>query len=136
MLLYLQDGPAQTTVRDATLGQTLQTKPTIPPTHRALTHSQPALAMTLQRQALGRVTTRVRIFTSLVRRDRETTPPGFDPQSAALEADAFTTKPPRRCAVGSLPTLEIERGSDGLWHPFNQPKQVPCCGYTVLRQCD
>ena len=84
----------------ATLRQKLQTKLSVSPSHTILTPGRPVPALTLFRQAPGRVTTGVEFFKSMVydstpkksRRTRDS-----NPGSSALEEDALTTRPTRRC---------------------------------------
>ena len=64
--MYLRDGSAQTSLRAATLRQKLQIKLSTSLSHSILTPGQPAPALTLERQAPGRVATGVPIFKSLV----------------------------------------------------------------------
>ena len=64
--VYLRDRSAQTILHAATLRQKLQIQLSISPSHNILTLGQPVLALTLHRQAHGRVATGVPIFKSLV----------------------------------------------------------------------
>ena len=66
MLVYPRDGSAQTTVLTATLRQKLHIQLSISPGHSILTPGQPVPALTLYRQAPGRVATGVSILKSLV----------------------------------------------------------------------
>ena len=68
------------------------------PSHSILTPGRPVPALTLYRQAPGRVATGVPIFESLVWLDPEKSRRKRDlnPGSSALEADALTTRPTRR----------------------------------------
>ena len=66
MLVYLGDGSAQISVRAATLRQKLQIKLSTSPSRSILTPGQPVPALTLYRQAPGRVVTGEPIFKSLV----------------------------------------------------------------------
>ena len=66
MRVYLRDGSAQTILRAATLRWKLQTKVSISPSQSILTPGRQVLALTLQRQAPGRVATGVPILKSLV----------------------------------------------------------------------
>ena len=66
MLAYFRDGSHQRSVRAATLRYNLQIKLCISPSRSKLTPSQPVPALTLYRQAPGRVATGVPIFKSLV----------------------------------------------------------------------
>ena len=66
MLVYLRDGPAQTSLRAATLTKKLQIKLSISPSHSILTPNRLIPAQTLQHQASGREATGVPIFKSLV----------------------------------------------------------------------
>ena len=97
MRVYLRDGSAQTIIRAATLRQKLQIKLSISPSHSILTPGQPVPALTLWRQAPGRVASEVSIFKSLVWLDPDKIPRNWDlnPGSSALEADALTTRPTR-----------------------------------------
>ena len=99
MLVYLRDGHAQTILRAAKPRQKLQIKLSTSPSHSILTSGQPVPALTLYRQAPGRVATGVPIFKSLVWLDPEKScrKPDSDPGSSVLEADALTTKPMRWC---------------------------------------
>ena len=64
--VYLRDGPAPTSLRAATLRQNLQIKLSSSPSHSILTPDRPVPALTLQRQAPGRVVTGVPMLKSLV----------------------------------------------------------------------
>ena len=66
MLAYLRDGSAQKMARAATLRKKLQTKLSTSPSHSILTPGRQVPALTLQRQAPGRVATGVPILKSLV----------------------------------------------------------------------
>ena len=96
-LVYLRDGYAQTILRAATLRQKLQIELYTSPSHSILTPGRPVQALTLERQAPGRVATGVPILshwydsTEKSRRQRDS-----NPGSSALEADALTTRPTRR----------------------------------------
>ena len=81
MQVYLRDGSAQSIVRAATLRYKLQTKLSISPNHSILTPGRPVPALTLERQAPGRVATGVPIFKLLVLLDPEKIPAqaGFEP---------------------------------------------------------
>ena len=57
MRVYLRDGSAKTILRAATLRYKLQTKLSISPSDTLLTPGQPVPALTLKRQAPGRVAT-------------------------------------------------------------------------------
>ena len=75
MLVYLRDGSAQTIARAATLRLKWQVKLSTPPSHSTLTPGQPVPGLSLYRQAPGRIAI---------------------PVSPALDAEALTTRPPRR----------------------------------------
>ena len=81
MRVYLRDGSAQTILRAATLRQKLQIKLSISPSHSILTPGRPVPALTLWRQAPGRVATGVPMFKSLVWLGPEKIPAqaGFEP---------------------------------------------------------
>ena len=66
MLVCLRDRSAQTIVRAATFRQKLQIKLSTSPSQGILTPGQPVPALTLSRQAPGRVASRVTILKSLV----------------------------------------------------------------------
>ena len=103
MRVYFRDGSAQTTLRAATPRSKMQIKRSISPSHSILTPGQPLPALTLERQAPGRVATGVPIFKSLVRLDPGKNPVASGirtPGSSALEADALTTRPTRRSTGG------------------------------------
>ena len=107
MLVYLRDGAAQTTVHAVTLRQHLQIKLSIPPSHSILTSGQPVPALTLFRQAPGRVATGVPAFISPVGLDLEkasTPKTGTEARSAALEADVSTSGPTRQSPHGDRRT--------------------------------
>ena len=92
MRVYLRDESAQTILRAATLRQKLQIKLSISPSHSILTPGRPVPALTLLRQAPGRVATGVPIFKSLVWLDSGKIPTqaGFEPGIfRSLEADAL-----------------------------------------------
>ena len=96
--MYLRDGSAQAILRAAILRWKLQIELSTSPTHSILTPGRPVPALTLERQAPGRVATGVPMFKSLVWLDREKSRRQRDsnPGSSALEADALTTRPTRR----------------------------------------
>ena len=66
MLVYLRDGSARAILRAATLRYNLQIKLSISPSHGILTSGQQVPALTLCRQASGRVATGVPILKSLM----------------------------------------------------------------------
>ena len=66
MLVYLRDGPAQTILRAATLRKKWRIQLSTSPGHSILTSGRPVPALTLRRQAPGRVATGVPSFKSLV----------------------------------------------------------------------
>ena len=93
MQVYLRDGSAQTILR-------AETKLSVSPSHSILTLGQPAPALTLYHQGSGRIASGVPILKSLVRLDpaKSWRKQDSNPGSAALEADALTTRPTRRSA--------------------------------------
>ena len=96
-------GSAQTTLRAATLRQKLQIKLSASPGHGILTPSQPVPALTLERQAPGRVASGTPIFKSLVCVDTEKSSRHKRESnlgSSALEADVLPTRPARRFCGG------------------------------------
>ena len=121
MRAYLRDGSAQTILCTATLRQKLQTKLSISSSYSILTPGQPVPALTLQRQAPGRVGCQFLSHwydltpeKSLCKRDSK-------PGSSALEADALTTRPMRRsrcrrgsCGEGQKGKGKWGRGGGGL----------------------
>ena len=98
MRVYLRDGSAQTIVSAATPRHKLQIKLSTSPSHSILTPGRPVLALTLQRQAPGRVATGVPIFKSLVGLYTGKSRRKWDsnPGSSAPEADALTPRPARQ----------------------------------------
>ena len=64
--MYLRDGSAQTILRAATLRYKLQIQRSTSTSHSILTPGRLVPALTLQRQAPGRVATGVSMFKSLV----------------------------------------------------------------------
>ena len=66
MLVYLRDGFAQIIAHAVTLTYKLQVKRSLSPSHSTLTPGLPVPVLTLNRQASGRVATKVSIFKSLV----------------------------------------------------------------------
>ena len=66
MRVYFRDGSAQTILRAATLRWKLQIKLSISPSDSILTPGRPVPALTLSRQAPGKVATGVPMFKSLV----------------------------------------------------------------------
>ena len=104
MPAYLRDGSAQTIVRATTLRQKLQIQLSISPSHSILTPGRPVPALTLWRQAPGRVVTGVPIFESLVWLDpvKIPTQAGFEPGIFRPRGGRLTTRPTRRCPFGHL----------------------------------
>ena len=99
MQLYLRNGSAQTILRAATLRYKLQIKLSISPSRSILTKGQLVSALTLYRQAPGRVATGVLVskVTDMTRpRKNPRRKRDSNPRSSALEADALTTRPTRR----------------------------------------
>ena len=96
----------------------MQTKLSISPSHSILTPGRPVSALTLYRQAPGRVATGVSILNitgidstpEKSRRKRDS-----NPGSSAPEADALTTRPTRRSQCwGSIPafrTIDLKTGT-------------------------
>ena len=97
-LVYLRDGFAKTILRAATLRYKLQIQFSTSPSHSIQTPGQPVPALTLYRQAPGRVATGVPIDKSLVRLDPEKSHRKRDsnPGSSVPEADALNTRPTRQ----------------------------------------
>ena len=92
MLVHLGDGPAQTSFRAATLSQKLQIKLSISPCHNTVT---PVPALTLSRQASGRVATGVPRVQSLASLHPEKSPGRnreSNRESAAPEEEALNTR--------------------------------------------
>ena len=90
----------------------MQIKLSISPSHGILTPGGSVLALTLYRQAPGRVPTEVPIFCHWYdstpeksRRKRDS-----NPESSAFEADALTTRPARRSSdKSSIFTVSLRR---------------------------
>ena len=89
MLVHLGDGSTQTIVCAVTLRQKLQIKLAISPSHSILTPGRPVPALTLYRQAPGRVATGV----TGMRLDQEKSRRKRDSNSgpSAFGADSLTT---------------------------------------------
>ena len=87
MTVYFRDEPEKATVHDITLWQKLQIKLAMSPIYCILTPGPPVPALTLQRQASGRVATRVPVSKPLEWLDQERR--GAIPGSPSLETDAL-----------------------------------------------
>ena len=100
MLVYLRDGSALTVACAATLREKLQIKRSVSSSRSIQTPGQPVLQLTLQGQSPGRVarhkTTGVDVPARTPPQKRPVRTVGIQAQSLALQADAFTTWPPRR----------------------------------------
>ena len=91
--MYLKDGSARTIVRAATPRQTLQIQLAISPSNHVLIQGQPVPALTLSRQAPGKVAIGVLLLSYWC---VPTAQAGIEPRSPALEVDVscqiFTSK--------------------------------------------
>ena len=94
--MYLRDGSAQTIVRAATLRYKLLIQLSTSPSHSILTPGRPVAALTLYRQAPGRVATGVPIFKCESTLKHPVASGIRTPGSSAPEADALTARPARR----------------------------------------
>ena len=114
MSVYLRDGSPHTSLRAATLRQKLHIKLSASPSHSIFTPGQPVPALTLERQAPGRVATGVPSLKSLVGLSRK------NPRCASgnLIPDLplwRRTRPPRRFAPRdrtahqTIPSADITR---------------------------
>ena len=101
MLVYLRDGSAQTILRAATLRKKLQIQLSTSPSHSILTPDRPVPALTLYRQAPGRVAHWSANFKSLVWFDPEKFRRKRDSNSgpSAPEVDASIARPTRQCLL-------------------------------------
>ena len=117
----VSQGRIRSILRAATLRYKLQTTLSTSPRHSLLTQGRPVPALTLLRHAPGRVATGVPVFMTRPR-EKSRRKRDSNPGSSALEADALTTGPRRRCCGPSLLSPPVT-----LYHT------VPCPALTSPR---
>ena len=108
MLVCLTDGHAQIILRAATLREKLQIKLSTSPSHSILAPGQPVPALTLSFQAPDRVALS-HWYDSNPEKSRRKR--NSNPGSSALEADALTTRPTRRCSKQSTQRDSVAFGT-------------------------
>ena len=134
MLVYLRDGSAKTIVRAATLRYKLQIKLSTSPSHSILTPGRPVPALTLKRQAPGRVATGVLIFESLVWLEPEKIPAqvGFEPGIFRSQGGRLTTRPTRR-SLRDRSAQTVAHAADLTTEAVYQPRYLTQSQWTDSR---